>query len=297
MSNAQFPGFNEDEPQPAKPVKPTVSRPSAPGPAAPQYELDMGAEDDAPKPKKAYIPPVENAPAPLATAPAPVSGGRSKAPVPVPDTVPDEDIKPGARKDLWACPHCGTKNQPQRTTCRSCNKSPDEEVIIPIHKKPAFLAGIAGAVVLLIVLIIAMSGADLSLREPSADKVDKKLRLGGKHGEVREVAGHQFTPKGTLAVCGRVAAVSPANGVTSVALALGKAATDDEAFNALATTISDGRINNPPDPSELLHLVFPGTAPTLSKGAWLSLVGERGELADVPGLDGGTVVVVSESRQ
>jgi len=294
MSNAQFPGFNEDEPQPAKPVKPTVSRPTAPAPAVPQYEMDMGSEDEAPKPKKAYVPPVEDAPAPVAA--APVLGGRAKATAPVPDTVPDEDIKPGARKDLWACPHCGTKNQPQRTTCRSCGKSPDEEVVIPIHKKPAFLAGIAGAVVLLIVLIVALSGADLSLREPSADAVDKKLRLGSEHGEVRDVAGHQFTPNGTLAVVGRVAAVTQANGITSVALALGKAATDDETFNALSTSISDGRINNPPDPSELLHLVFPSTAPALSKGAWLSLVGERGELADVPGLDGGTVVVVSESK-
>jgi hypothetical protein len=294
MTNAPFPGFNEDEPQPAKPAKPAPAR--APAAAAPQYELDMGSDEEAPKPKKAYVPPVEDAPAP-APAPAPVAAARSKVPAPVADTVPDEDIKPGSRKDLWACPHCGTKNQPQRTTCRSCGKSPDDEVVVPLHKKPAFLAGIGAAVVLLIVLLIAMSGADLALREPSPEAVDTKLRLGSQHGEAREVAGHQFTPTGTLAVCGRIAAVTQANGVTSVALALGKAASDDETFQALTTTIGDGRMNNPPDPSELLHLVFPGTPPALGKGAFLSLVGERGALADVPGLDGGTVVVVSESRQ
>jgi hypothetical protein len=294
MSDQNFPGFIDD-PAPAAP-KPAASPAPAPAAKAPAvaYQLDMG--DPEPEPKKRHAPPPPVAPAPAPR--APVKGPAPIAPAPEVDSVPDEDIKPGARKDLWSCPHCGTKNQPQRSTCRSCGKSPQDEVIVPVLKRPLVIAGLVAGVVLVLALIFSLSGTNLALRDPTPENVDAKLRSGSGKGNPREVAGTQFTPSATVSVCGRVAAASNGQqGVVSVVLALGRAATDDEALTASSTTVLDGRVHNAPEPHEFLHLCFDGSAPTLAKGSWLSLVGERGELADRPDLAGGTVIVVSEYRQ
>ena len=218
-----FPGFEGDD-EPAKPAKP-APKPAAADPAKPVFDPFAEAKAPAPpvapgKPAKPGTNRVAKAPAP---APAPVS-----APPPPPDA--DADIKPGSRKDLWKCPHCGTGNKPDRTTCRSCGKSPDEPVVIPWFKNNVIRAAIFAVIGLIIIGIVMLTRVDVSLREPTLANVDKAPRITGKGIASIDLGnGLKLEGERMISICGRVAAVGTGPGGTVlVALALGPAAAEEK---------------------------------------------------------------------
>lgn len=276
MSSKDFPGFEDASPSP------TPSAP-APAPASPPPLAPYAFEDEAPAPVAAPVP------KPKPVMPAPV------APVPVrtPDPEP-EDVKPGSAKDLWKCPHCGAGNKPQRTTCRSCGKSPTDPVARPWFLRPPVLAA---AVVLVIAAVVGwkVTRPDLTLRPADAAHVDKSVRSGGGRLPEVEVEGRTFTPRKQISVVGRVIGqrTHPSvSSVTSVALALGPAAKDGAfeqmsvAFNGERTEVSGGS-------HVVLHLLRPVTVP--ERGGYLSVGGQAGVLADglvmIQSLDDGLVVL------
>ena len=279
----------------------------------PSYEFE---EDDAPKPeRRKFIPGLDDAP--VASAPEPVPGaeapasrpqtkpstGRSVRPAsapgpaaPAPAAAEDSDLKPGSGKDLWACPHCGAKNKPSRTECRSCGKSPDVARDRPFWLRPAFLGGAAGGF-LLVMLLWMVTRPDFSLKTPGKTAFD----LGSTTGSERELVGRTFTPKGRISICGRIVAqrATPgADGVQDVVLLLGQA-TEAE-VDAAAPTFNNERIDDVPAGAKILHLITAEKL-DLTKGAWLSLVGDYGQLSDgaqlVRGAEDGYTVAVEQIRQ
>jgi hypothetical protein len=276
---------------PAKPAKPAAPAGSAPAAGAPAFEFD-----DAPAKPKAKA----EAPAPAfdpfadqqVSLPLGGSGSGVAGPPPaagerMPSPPEDEiDIRPGAAKDLWSCPHCGARNKPARTSCRECGKSPSDEVVVPWHKKPKNLAKVAGGALALILLYLLATHQDTSLRQAGPADIDEHVRKGGGGKGEREIDGHKFDGKGTLSVCGRVLGVAPlgsAAWVTSVVLLLGHGAIDDERFNALKVESRDedqvpvGEGGDSP-PYVVLYLIFPeGDKPTVTKGGYLSVRGEYGD--------------------
>ncbi len=226
-----FPGFEgEDEAkkQPAKPAKPVSA-----APAKPAFD------------------PFADAPKPAATPPAvakPPTGRVAKAPAPAPaqaatsSSAPaaddDPELKPGSRKDLWKCPHCGAGNKPDRNTCRTCGKSPDDPVIVPWYANNVIRAGILAAIGVVIVVIVMLTRVDVTLREPNLADVDRKPRIGGSAtGSIDLGGGLRFEADHQISVCGRVAAVGVGPGGTVlVALALGPAAAQEKP----KATASDG---------------------------------------------------------
>ena len=279
----------------------------------PAYEFE---EDDAPKPeRKPFIPglaeavaaPATPAPAPIAapgpsaarmpSPPAPPAAVRAPAPAPLGDAgSEDPDLKPGSRKDLWACPHCETKNNPARPTCRQCGKSPSDPVAKKWFQRPAILGAI-GVVLVAIVALWVLTRPDLSLKAPGT----ASLARGSKTTIERDLGGKTFTPRSRLSACGRVLisrAASGVDGVTTVVLLLGKA-TDDEVA-AANPSFNNELVSDLPAKSVVLHLVT-GEKLDLTKGAWLSVVGDSGQLFEsgtiIRSTDGADVVVVEQLRQ
>jgi hypothetical protein len=253
----------------------------------PKYEFE---EDEAPRPeRKKFIPGLEPLPpaepaagTPVADAPLPPSAV-PVSPVPAPQPAPaatpaevnDPDLKPGSRKDLWSCPHCGTGNRPDRTTCRSCGKAPSDPRERAWWQKPVPLAAIA-AVVIIAVVVWVLTRPDLSLKTPGKTRLDR----GASTTQERELAGKTFTPKGRIAICGRVLLARPlagADGVTTVVLLLGRAATSD--VDAADPQFNGEIVDNLPAKSAVVHLIT-SEKPDLAKGAWLSVVGDYGQLAE-----------------
>ena len=257
----------------------------------PAYEFE---EDEAPKKeRKAFIPGLEPVvPAAASAVPAAPSdstgpaGGAVRPPKTAPPAAPapaseadDPELKPGSRKDLWACPHCETRNKPDRTTCRNCGKTPADAPEPALHTKPVFKMAIAGAVVLL-VLLWFVTRPNLSFKPAGPATVDRSVRKGGAAGGVRELVGKSFKPSGRLAVCGRICAVRSAptiDGVTTVVLLLGSASADDQLEQA-NVSFNNQLIVAPPG-SVVLNLI---TAEKIigAKGTWISIVGDYGDLLE-----------------
>ena len=283
----------------------------------PTYEFE---EDESPKPERKRFAPV---PEPeLAAAPAtPVAGaprgpGVSNAPkasrapespsVPVAPAPPaseanDPDLKPGSRKDLWSCPHCGTGNKPERTTCRSCGKAPTDAKETPAWQQPKVIGAAIAGVILLIIIWILMKPS-LILKPPGAASLDSKIRRGGAQTHPRELANKTFTPSGRLAVVGRicVARTMPGNdGVTTVVLLLGAGASDENLANA-KVTFNNQLIDNLPDHAVVVNLITTEKLDT-TPGKWLSIVGDYGDLSDPAQLvhtaDQGDTVAVDQVAQ
>jgi len=273
---------------PARPAAP----PSAPAGGPPAFELD-DAPAAKPKPK-----PQADAPAPAfdpfadhkvslplggsgSGVAEPPPAGAARAPAPPEDEI---DIRPGAAKDLWECPHCGARNKPTRSSCRDCGKLPSDEVVVPWSRKPKNLAMVAGGVVVLILLYLVATHVDTSLHPAGAADLDDAVRMaGGGKGE-RDVDGHKFDGKGTLSVSGRMLSAG-ANGnaawVTTVVLVLGHSVLDEERFASWKVDSRDedlvvaGEGDLPP--YVVLYLIFPeGDKPELKKGGYLSVQGEYG---------------------
>ena len=112
-------------------------------------------------------------------------------------------LKGGSGKNLWQCRHCGAKNKPTRTECRSCGKSQDSS--LPIWKKKWFPAAVGGGVVVLLLAIwLAMPGIDFSQVPARLDRIDRELRIDRSAGGPVRCAGASFQPAGKIALCGRV---------------------------------------------------------------------------------------------
>jgi hypothetical protein len=285
-------------------AKPTA-KPAAPAaPAAmPSFEFE-----DSPPPKaksKPSAPPAGDVgPAlnPFADQPVsmPVGGGSSgpgpgsATPASSASTTPEDevDIRPGAAKDLWACPHCGARNKPSRTTCRECSKSPSDDIVVPWHKKPKNQAAVAGGVVLVILLFMLLTHHDTSLHPAGAADLDDAVRIGGGGGGERDIEGHHFHGRGTLSVSGRVVSYTAhgsAPWVSVAVLALGHLAVDDERFNGwkLESHDDDYALTNADSgevPSVTLYLLFKdGERPKITKGDYLSVNGDYGYGEDTDG--------------
>ncbi len=214
-----FPGFEGDD-EPKKPAKPEA-KPVA-SPAQPAFDPFAGAKIDA----KASAPPAATPGKPgtnrVAKVPAPVA-----PPPPPPDA--DVDIKPGSRKDLWKCPHCGAGNKPDRDSCRICGKSPDDPVVIPWYKNNVIRAAVIAVIGLVIIGVVMLTRVDVSLREPTLANIDKAPRITGTGIASIELGnGIKLEGERMFSICGRVEAVGTGPGGTIlVALALGAAAADE----------------------------------------------------------------------
>jgi hypothetical protein len=254
-------------------------------------------KDQEPKPAPRPVPaPAPAAPAPAAPAPAPAPAPRPAPPRPAAAAEPDDpELKPGSRKDLWNCPHCGAGNKPDRTTCRACGKSPDEPVVRPWSRNPVVLGGIAAAVVGVVAVLWLATRPDLSFRAPGPDGVDSAPRTaGGAAGGDQDLSGgRRFEAKGRISVSGRVLAARPfPGGGVSVALALGPNAADP-AFAGIAAEAGPAGFTVP-DGTLVLHLV--GTRERPVRGAWLSVAGDRGVVTDQARIVGGDGDAVMPER-
>jgi hypothetical protein len=220
-----FPGFEGDDEAKKQPAaKPTQA------PAKPAFDPFA----DAPPGPAA-------APAPAAATGKPQASRVEKppaAPAPTPSQ-DDPELKPGSRKDLWKCPHCGAGNKPDRTTCRTCGKSPEEPVVVAWHQNNRIRAGILAAIVLVVVVIVLATRVDLSMREATLAQVDSRPRIGGSaEGTITLPGSMSLEPSKRISICGRVAATAAGPGGTLVvALALGSAARDEK---PAATAVAGG---------------------------------------------------------
>jgi hypothetical protein len=279
---------------PAKPSKPAApaAPPGAPASSAPLFELDDAPAKPKPKPKAEAAAPAfdpfadQKVSLPLGGSgsgvaePPPAAAG-ARAPAPPEDEI---DIRPGAAKDLWSCPHCGARNKPSRTSCRDCGKSPSDEVVVPWHRKPKNMAMVAGGVAVLILLYLFATHQDTSLHPAGAADIDAAVRMGGGGKGEREIDGHKFDGKGTLSVSGRMlsaGAHGSAAWVTTVVLVLGRGVIDDDRFASWKVENKEedfevaGEGSLPP--YVVLYLIFPeGDKPSLTKGNYLSVRGEYG---------------------
>ena len=274
----------------------------------PPYEFE---EDEAPRPeRKKFIPGLEPAPqaapvtapaAGLAPAPAaPVPAARAPlAPSAPPADANDPDLKPGSRKDLWSCPHCGTGNRPDRTTCRACGKLPSDAKAKTWWQKPLNLAGIAGVVVFL-ALIWVITRPNLAFKPTGKARVDR----GAAITQPRDLLGKTFTPRGRISACGRIVAARPlpgAEAATTVVLLISHTNTRD--VDGADPQFNGNAVDNLPPKSVVLHLIpSEGAAKfNLTKGAWLSVVGDYGQFADgvimLPATEVGEVVAVEQFDQ
>lgn len=231
--------------------------------------------------QKVDLAPKPMAPAPAAAPAAAPSGGVAPepvAPIGTPGSVADDA---GAGRDLWNCPHCGSGNQKKRTTCRACGKDPLEPVKLPWFRTVPGMAGIAGAVLLLIVVMLLGSRTDKSLHAPGPKRVDGAARTWGKlAGDVEEDLGDKrgFTRRGMLSVSGRVAGAKSLPGypwITTVVLVLGDAAKDDFQARNWGTVITEREVSSTASDFVVLHCLF-DEKPNLVRGTWLSLKGPTG---------------------
>lgn len=270
MADKQFfPGFEGDD-EPAKPA--------APVPVAPAKKPVFDPFADVPAtPAAAAEAPAGPAQAPAAKPAAPAA----RPPPPPPPAADDAELKPGSRKDLWKCPHCGTGNKPDRSSCRSCGKSQDEPVAVPWFKQPLILGGVIAAVVAVVVLLVVLTRTDLSMHEAGVSGIDKRPRIGGSGSEDAQLTGNLGLQESRqISVSGRVVALRPgAKGLHWVALALGPAAKDDVAFKDLAANKADSGGYEFNEGCVLL-CAFPNGKAEISPGQFLSLRGETGRVVE-----------------
>ena len=240
-----------------------------------QPPFSFADEDPAPR-KRSAPPPAEPAPPAASAAPA--------APPPVPEA--DADIKPGSRKDLWNCPHCGAGNRPERGTCRGCGKSPADAVVVPWLRRPLALAGLAAAAVLLVVGLVVALRNDLTLREPAPEHADRALRRGGSPRQpgVDLAAGRSFVPEDRCAVTGRLLLGKSVPLGHLVVLALGGDARDDAVFAAMSATHSAAGLDVAGGTHVALILIRPAQRPE-TRGQWLSVAGDAGSILNAGTLE------------
>ncbi len=257
-----FPGFDEDPP-------PTTPSKNSQSPPTPAFDPFAGIQ---------VKPPGLTEGASTAQTAGKVSDSASR-PLP-PTQQSEEDVKPGARKDLWKCPHCGAGNRPDRDTCRSCSKSKHDLVVIPWQRKPVVWIGVGLIAVLVIGGLVLSSRVDLSLRDPDVAHADTRPRIGGSSsGSYDLLAGIRLDVDRCISVCGRIAGLGTGpGGIRTIALALGTSARDAQ-ITAMPGT-HGGFTFEAPAQGVVLACVFkdPADVKKLVVGSVLSLVGETGSL-------------------
>ena len=288
MATPEFQGF-EDDPASAAPPAPTAP-PAAPPPLA-SYAFEE--EDPAAEPARKRNPLAGSATAPTALPTQAAAPAVRPPPPPAPDPV-DQDIKPGSAKDLWTCPHCGSGNKPQRTTCRSCGKSPTDAVAKPWFLRLPVLLGVP-ALLVLGGVAWKVTRPDLTAHPADAAHVDTSVRRGGGRQPDVTLGDRTFTPRQRLSVVGRVVAARShpsVSGVTTVILALGADA-KDERFGQMSCTFNGDRAEVSGGRFVALHLLSTPTVP--AAGTYLSVCGRSGQLAEgmtlVSALEGDDVVL------
>lgn len=284
MSDEQFPGFIDDEPKPP----PRPAKPAAPPPAFDPF-ADAPAAPAAPAAKA----PARPAARPPVTAPPPAFdpfAADAGAPA-APTDAGEADIRPGMAKDLWACPHCGTKNKPQRDSCRQCGKRPGDPVAVPWHQPLGVRVGLAAAALAVVALLgWLLVGGSIELVPADVDHIDRAPRMGGSPGPEGQLAnGLTFVPQKRYAVCGRVLAASPAaDGVTTVVLALGEDGRAEEVAATTTVEISSGGVTSTPE-RRMVVVNAVGNVPSFAPGTIVSLIGDLGSLQHVDPMPGDLV--------
>lgn len=195
----------------------------------------------------------------------------------------DADVKPGTGRDLWSCPHCGTKNKPGRELCRQCNKSPSDEVVVAWHANPIVKPAIGAGVVLVIVLLgWLLLGGGVRLVEAEERFIDSAPRTGGGAGAPSELDGNAFTPRKRYGVCGRVVGATAKGNLTVLVVALGKDGTDPSRVAESGIDFSGPEPVTMPELRIAVVQCF-GKLPPMDKGRVVSLLGDVGSLAGTEG--------------
>jgi hypothetical protein len=280
-----FPGFQDDgkpSPKPSLPAAP----PTAPAGGERPFNAFAEVAISAPGPGAASAPAAAPAAARAVAPVAPVASAAAQAKA---QAEVDADLKPGSRKDLWKCLHCGAGNKPDRTTCRSCGKSPSDPVAAPWWRSPVGLMAIAGGLVVVVIAVLLMNKADLRLRSADSTSIDDAPR---RDARIEAASLNGFVPTGRLAVTGRVIEAQQLDEQTlRVLLVLGPTARDAAKLPSLSadgdTVSSQSQIGATEQPSIALRLLAGGaalpSADELSKGSILSVVGSAGTRAETPG--------------
>ncbi len=228
-----FPGFIEDDKPPAKATFPAPVPPATP----PANEKGFNPFAEETPPAKPSL-----GPKPLASAPQPKPQPQREANIGAkimgemaassgPDSENEADIKPGQGKDLWTCPHCGAKNKPNRSECRSCGKKPTDPVAKPWYQQPLPLAGIGVGVIVLMIVISMFSGADVSHQTPRVGAIGRSVSYiaGGGQSPVES-----FTVGGRMSVVGRLIEIKHLDDTTSqLLLALGEQAQSPDKISSI----------------------------------------------------------------
>ncbi|TVR45309.1 MAG: hypothetical protein EA402_04705 [Planctomycetota bacterium] len=229
-----FPGFIEDEDKPQPPSRPAppVAGKQEEGkfnPFAEPVEVPALVPDPALPPPRSSGPATVQPPAPQASPEAgfdPFAGGSED-----PDDEPDDaELKPGARKDLWICPHCGAGNRPGRDTCRTCGKSPDDPVAKPWFKQSVVLAAAAGLLLVLVVVISFATRTSYALRPANPESLDRDLRWDSSLNATLPLAEGEFQQRGRIAGLGRVVSASGGDGRWNVVLVFSSRAQGQHRF-------------------------------------------------------------------
>ncbi len=163
------------------------------------------------------------------------------------------------------------------------------------------IAAVVGVLVLLVVIVVLLRPS-LELKPPGASSVDRGIRRGSAQTIECDLVGKTFIPKGRLSVTGRICASRPlsaVDGVISVVLLLGAGAADD-GLAAANITYNNQVIENIPPGAVVLHLITKEKI-DVTKGAYLSVLGDYGQLAEgsliVSATEQGDVVAVDQLRQ
>lgn len=279
MSNDDLPGFIEDEPKkPSKPAAPEPAKGFNPFADVP-VNVDPLAAASAPAAPAAKPGTARTAkPAAAAPAAAPAKGFDAFADAASQPDGNDADVKPGKGLDLWACPHCGTKNKPARDTCRECGKKPTDPVIRAWHAHPLAKPAIGvGVVLIVVVLAMLLLGGNVRLVEADAANIDTKPRLGKPEGTTSQLGERTFTPKKRFGVCGRIIGTHTAGELTIYVLALGSDGKDEARVNEAGVDFSGPEPVVTPELKSVTVVAF-GTLANAGKGQIVSLLGDQGTL-------------------
>ena len=192
----------------------------------------------------------------------------------------DDDVQPGSGKDLWTCPHCGAKNKPNRTTCRSCGKSADEEVSKPVWQNPAILYGLPVLLILVFISTMMVGGPDLTLKP--AGTVDAYMSMIDDDQQMEiTIAGGTFVSQGRFSVAGRILDIKG----SEITVVYGSEVADDTYFSKLRR--KDDKLEcdlfhgqKPTDASEGFIAVLRdhgSETPNGKKGDYISVIGSYGK--------------------
>jgi hypothetical protein len=284
MSDDNLPGFIEDEPK--KPTKPAAE----PGKGFNAFaDVKVGPDATAapaapakPATTRLAKPAVAAKPSAAEAAPAKRGFDAFADAASQPDGN-DADVKPGSGKDLWACPHCGAKNKPERNTCRTCAKSPTEAVVIPWHAHPLVKPAIGIAVLVVVIMLGAMLfSSDVRLVEATDGNIDSKPRTSSGMGQAGDLEGSAFTPRQRYALCGRLVGMKTVGSLTTLVVALGSDGKNKDKVDEASITFTHDEPSVRPDLRvTVLHCY--GQLPSAEKGEVVSLLGDMGSLDGTDG--------------